>query len=544
MSSSIPQFSHTSVESIPGIVDLARSTFEAHATRSIQYRLVQLRKLYWGIKDHEQDLIEACRLDLGKPAFEVFISEVGWCLNDIVYTCKNLERWVRDEKAADIPLANAPVSPKIRKDPLGVVLVIGAFNFPVQLAFGPMVGAIAAGNTVVLKPSEICPNTAAVVQKIVADYLDPTAYTVVQGAVPETTALLDQKWDKIFYTGNSTIGTIIAKKAAETLTPVTLELGGQNPAIVTKHADPRLAARRLLWGKVLNAGQVCLSENYALVDREILAAFIEEFKVAAAEFFPKGAKLSPDFGRIVNSRHFHRIKAMLDNSNGKIVIGGTMDENEKFIEPTVVVVDSLHDALVKDEIFGPLLPILAFDNLDEAIKTANKIHSTPLAMYAFGSTTETDKILRETRSGGASINDTVEYLPCPQRYSTIIHGAMPTLEFGGVGSSGQGSYRGRASFDCFSHRRAVTKTPSWIESLISVRYPPYAGKLSGYKRLSELKPDFDRNGDRTTWGGLVAWIFGRSGSSGSSSGSKLGRSAVLVFLVAGVAKYLERRTKR
>ena len=250
---------------------------------------------------------------------------------------------------------------------------------------------MAAGCTAILKPSEGSPNTAAVMQRIIQDSLDPSAYAVVQGAIPETTALLDQKWDKIFYTGSANVGTIIAKKAAETLTPVALELGGRNPAIITKNADPKLAARRLLWGKILNAGQVCLSHNYTLVDKEILPTFIDQMKAAMQEFYPKGAKESPDYGRIVSDRHFQRLKAMLDNSNGKIIIGGTMDEKQKFIEPTVVLIDDVNDSLMKDESFGPLIPILAVNDLDEAIRTANNVQSTPLALYPFGNKDETAK---------------------------------------------------------------------------------------------------------------------------------------------------------
>lgn len=266
-----------------------------------------------------------------------------------------------------------------------------AFNFPVQLSIGPLIGAIAAGCTAVLKPSETAPLAAAVVQKIVTESLDPSAYAVVQGGIPETTALLDQKWDKIFYTGSANVGIIISKKAAETLTPVTLELGGRNPAIITKHADPRLAARRLLWAKILNNGQVCVSQNYTLVDRELLPAFVKELKNALNEFYPDGPRNSPDYGRIINLRAFQRLKKMVDESNGKILIGGTMDEKELFIEPTVVQVDSIDDSMIKDESFGPLLPILPVTDLDEAIKIANEVHDTPLGVYSFGNKAEMEK---------------------------------------------------------------------------------------------------------------------------------------------------------
>ncbi|KAI9837640.1 MAG: hypothetical protein M1837_002927, partial [Sclerophora amabilis] len=502
MSVDVPTFDHTSAASIPDIVDRARATFHAHRTRPIQYRLVQLRKLYWGLKDNEDLLSEALKLDLGKSTLEIFLSEIGWCQNDIIYTCDKLEKWAKDESAPDVALMNVAMGPKIRKDPLGVVLVIGAYNFPVQLSLGPFIGAIAAGCTAVLKPSEVAPNTAAVIQKIVESYLDPASYAVVQGAVSETTALLEQKWDKIFYTGNGTVGTIIAKKAAETLTPVTLELAGLNPAIITKNADVRLAARRLLWGKHINAGQVCTSHNYTIIDKEVLPGFIEETKAAMKEFYPNGAKESQDYARIVNERHFHRIKAMVDNSRGKIVIGGSMDEGSKFIEPTVVVVDDLNDAMITEESFGPLLPVYAVGDLDEAIRVVNEVQSTPLGLYPFGKKAETDRILRETRSGGASVND------------TYFHATISNLAFGGVGESGQGAYRGKASFDCFTHCRAITTTPSWMESLIAIRYPPYAGKLPKFQRLIGEKPNFDRDGKVKT--NLVKLFLTLGGAGGKN----------------------------
>ena len=305
---------------------------------------------------------------------------------------------------------------------------------------------------------------------------------MVQGAIPETTALLEQKWDKIFYTGGAQVGTIIAKKAAETLTPVTLELGGKNPAIVTKNADVRLAARRLLWGKIVNAGQVCISQNYTMVDKEVLDRFVAEMKQAMKDFYPNGTRNTEDFGRIVNTRQWQRLKKMVDDSKGNLLMGGEMDESDRYISPTMIQVSSLHDSLIVDESFGPLMPILPVDNLDEAIRIANEVDTTPLGMYPFGTKAETDRCLREIRSGGASVND------------GFMHGSLPTLAFGGVGGSGQGAYRGQASFDCFSHRRSITSTPSWMEGMMSVRYPPYEGKLAKMRQMSLLKPNFNREG--------------------------------------------------
>lgn len=379
-----------------------------------------------------------------------------------------------------------------------------------------MIGAIAAGCTVVLKPSESAPNAAAVMQKIVAESLDPSCYTVVNGAIPETSALLEHKWDKIFYTGSENVGIIIAKKAAETLTPVTLELGGRNPAIITKHADPKLAARRLLWAKTLNAGQVCISHNFTLIDKEIIPAFLNELKNQLHEFYPQGAQKSPDFARIVNKKQFQRLKKMVDDSNGKILLGGTMDESDLFIEPTVVQVDSVDDSMIKDESFGPLLPIFPVTDLDEAIKIANQVHDTPLGTYAFGNKQEMEKgdyttrtclsarianmictVLSQTRSGGASLND------------GFFHGSIPTLAFGGVGSSGQGAYRGKASFDCFTHFRSVTYTPPWLEFALAMRYPPYtAKKQADFSKMNEITPNFDREGRTIGWSGWMLGLLG------------------------------------
>ena len=377
---------------------------------------------------------------------------------------------------------------------------------------GPFIGAIAAGNTAVLKPSENAPAVAAVLQSVVESALDSTCYGVVQGGVPETTALLDQKWDKIFYTGSAVVGKIIAKKAAETLTPVTLELGGLNPAIVTKYANARLAARRLLWGKTLNAGQVCISQNYTLIEKEILPAFVAETKRAMMEFYPDGVKASEDYGRIINARQWTRLKNLLDGSNGEILMGGEMDEREKFIAPTLIQVNDVHDSLIKEESFGPIMPILVVDDLDHAIRIAGNVQGTPLGLYPFGTKKETDRVLRELRSGGASVND------------AYFHGSIPTLPFGGVGESGQGNYRGKASFDCFSHRRSITSTPGWVERLIAIRYPPYKGKLDKMRKMNELKPNFDRAGNVRFDLGTFLLTLGAGGAKGG-----LTRLAVIVL---------------
>lgn len=493
----LPPFEHTPVDSIAPTAARVRTAFLSHKTRPLEFRIQQLRKLYWAFKDNEALIMEACKRDLSKSSFETYLCEIAWMMNDCIFMANKLPSYAKDESPDDIAFTNKFMSPRIKKEPMGAVLIIGAFNFPFQLSAGPLIGAISAGCTAILKPSEGSPFAASVLQKIVSEALDPECYTVVQGAIPETTALLDQKWDKIFYTGNDTVARIIAKKAAETLTPLALELGGRNPAIVTKHADPKLAAKRLLWAKTFNAGQVCVGQNCTFIDREILPAFISEMKIVLQEFYPNGAQKSPDYGRIVNQRQFLRIKKMLDNSNGKILIGGTMDENDLFIEPTVIQVNDTNDSLLTDESFGPLLPLLPVNDLDEAIRFANEVHDTPLGTYAFGTKAEMEKVLNQTRSGGASLND------------GFYHASIQTLAFGGVGTSGQGAYRGKASFDVFTHRRSVTSTPAWIEGMMSIRYPPYTiKKRQQFAKMSALKPNFDRQGRTIGW---VGWFMGLLG---------------------------------
>ncbi|MCJ1310036.1 hypothetical protein MMC25_003697 [Agyrium rufum] len=503
----LPAFKHTPVDEIAPIVDAVKATFQSQKTKDVEFRLKQLRKLYWAFTDNEAAICEALKLDVGKSTYEAYLAEIDFCRNDIIFLCNNLKKWVVDEKAPDISFPHWLVGPKIRKDPLGAVLIIGTYNFPFQLTLCPFFGAIAAGNTAIIKPSESAPNCAAVMQKMIEESLDPSCYKVVQGAIPETTALLDQQFDKIFYTGSAAVAKIISKRAAEHLTPVILELGGRNPAIVSKSADPRLAARRLLWGKLFNAGQVCVSHNVTLIDSSILPAFIKETKKALEEFFPNGAQKSPDYARIVNQRQWKRLKDLLDSTQGKIIWGGGSDEADRYLEPTVVQVSSPTDPLLQEETFGPIITILPVADLDEAIRTANQLHATPLAAYPFGNKADTDKVLRELRSGGASVND------------SWYHITIQTLAFGGVGDSGQGSYRGRASFDAFTHRRSIVQTPNWMERLLDVRYMPYGNgdKLKQFQKMGVLKANFDREGNvKSSWvsaafllrtvvgGGLVA----------------------------------------
>ncbi|KAH8902659.1 aldehyde dehydrogenase [Coniochaeta sp. PMI_546] len=520
----IPEYQATALEAIPAIAKKARETFSTNKTKDLEWRLVQLRKLYWAITDLTPEITEAMSRDLHKSAFESMFAEIEWVKNDCLYQIKHLKEFAKDEKLKHVPLTFSMMNCRVRKEPIGTVVILSAYNFPFQLLFAPFVGAIAAGCTAVLKPTESAPATAMVTIEILKR-LDQDAYAVVNGTIPETTALLNEKWDKIFYTGGAQVGTIIAKKAAETLTPVCLELGGRNPAFVTKNGNVKLAARRLLWGKAHNAGQVCISHNYILVEKEVLQPLIDALNAAFREFFPNGAKASPDLSRIINLRHFQRIKNMLDTTKGKIVMGGQTDESDLFIEPTAVLVDSIDDSMMVEESFGPIFAIYPVNSLDEALNVSNRVHRTPLGLYAFGSKAENKRILNEMTSGGATIND------------SYTHGSINTIPFGGVGDSGTGAYRGKASFDVFTHFRTVAEVPGWVESFLRVRYMPYSWPdLRRLMKLSSPKPDFDRNGRVAK--GLGYWtgmLFGLG-----AGGAKGALMRWILVLLAGWA-YVARK---
>jgi beta-apo-4'-carotenal oxygenase len=387
----IPAFEPTSIDDIPVIANTLKQTYRTNRTKDLDYRITQLRKLYWAIADNAPLIEEALYKDLRKSKYEANISEIDWAKAECMTLIKNIKKWAKDEPMVNVPITFWAMGHRIRNEPLGLVLIIGAYNYPIQLSLPAVAGAIAAGNCVVLKPSESSPHSAMVLKKIFEESLDPECYAVINGNVPETKRVLDVKWDKISFTGGKKIGTIVAQKAAETLTPVLLELGGCNPAFVTKNANIKLAARRLLFHKALNAGQVCLSHNYILVERSILSQFIGALNSQYKTFMPQGARTSPDYARIVNQGQFQRIKKMLDNTKGKIVLGGTVDESDLFIEPTAVLVDDIEDSMMVEESFGPIFSIMPFNSLDEAIDIANKVDPTPLSLFTFGSDAENKK---------------------------------------------------------------------------------------------------------------------------------------------------------
>jgi len=519
-------FQEAALEDIQPTYDRLRASFHAGKTKNIQFRLQQLRKLYWGLTDLESVIFQSLWKDLHKCHHEAVLTEVDWCKNEILFFIKNLEKFAKDQPIDDVPATFWAMKHRIRSEPYGTVLVMGAFNYPFMLSVLPMLGAIAAGNTVIVKPSEHAPHTAMAIKKLL-ESVDPDCYAVLNGALPVSQAVLDLKFDKIAFTGSRGVGTIVAKKAAETLTPVLLELGGQNPGFVTKNADVKLAARRLLWGKCSNAGQVCLSQNYAMVERSVLNQFIAELNAQYRIFYPKGAQESPDFCRIINRPSFDRIKGMLDSTGGKIVMGGRTDADDLYIEPTVVLVDDINDSMIIHESFGPIWSVVPYDDLDKAIEFANKVDPTPLSMFAFGSDAETKKIMDGVSSGGATIND------------SYTHASLTVAPFGGVGASGQGNYHGKYSFKAFSHERTIAKVPAWVDKLLRVRYMPYQrSDLERFRKMQAGSVNFDRQGNVTRGLGYwIALVLGLGGSSAKGAAVRWG-----ILLAVAVSLGVRRKT--
>ncbi len=438
------------------VVSELRTNFRSGKTRSLQWRLAQLDALKRMLIDNQEQIIDAIAADLGKPRFEAFTTEVGFLLTEIEHTQKHLAKWMKPTKVRSSMVVQ-PATSKIYHDPLGVALVIGAWNYPLQLSLGPVIGAIAAGNCVVVKPSEVSQNTSAIIAGLLPQYMDTECVRVVEGGIPETTDLLEQKWDYIFYTGNGAVGRIVMTAAAKHLTPVTLELGGKSPTIVDESADLEVSARRIVWGKYTNAGQTCVAPDYVLVHERVHDEFLAALKSAIVEFFGDDAKESPDYGRIINERHCDRLVALL--AAGTIAHGGTHDKDERYIEPTVMTDVSPDSPIMADEIFGPILPLLKVNSIEEAIEFVND-RPKPLALYVFSKNKKrTQQVIQETSSGGGCVNH------------VVVHLVVPGLPFGGVGESGMGGYHGRHSFELFSHQKSILDKPTFVDP--SIAYPPY-----------------------------------------------------------------------
>lgn len=461
----------TPLDQIPGLVERARAAYDSGRTRDMAWRVTTLQRLRDLLVSHEEALLRALADDLGKPRFEAWVTDVGFVQMDIDFTLAHLPDWVRREKVPT-PLVFQPASSRIERQPLGVACVISPWNYPVQLTLAPVVAAVAAGNAVVVKPSEIAPATAEALGRLLDELADP-AISVVQGGVAETTTLLEQRFDHVFYTGNGKVGRIVMKAAAEHLTPVTLELGGKSPTVVTRNAKLKVAAQRIAWGKFINAGQTCIAPDYVLVERVVHDEFVSVLCETIRSFYGADPSTSPDFARIVSDTHFHRLEKLLDC--GDVAIGGASDADQRYIAPTVLTGITADDVVMEEEIFGPILPVVAIDEVSDAVRFINE-RDKPLALYVFTEDdNEAEGVIEATTSGGVCVN------------GTIFHIANPYLPFGGVGGSGMGAYHGEWGFETFSHRRAVHDKSTRIDPPLA--YPPYsAGKEKAYRKAAGL-PD-------------------------------------------------------
>ena len=439
------------------LVDRLRATFDSGRTRPLKWRRAQLDAMQRMLEENEDAITSALHDDLAKPAQEVVLGETSLVFSEIRHARSRMERWSRPRKVPTPPVAQ-PGRSFIQPEPLGVALIIGAWNYPIQLVLAPLVPAIAAGNCAVLKPSEVTPNASRMLAELVPKYLDQEAFAVVEGAVPETTALLEQQWDHIFYTGGAAVGRIVMKAAAEHLTPVTLELGGKSPAIIHDSADIKSAARRLAWGKALNAGQTCIAPDYVLVSPGRKSALIEALREQFRAMLGPDALASDDYAAVVNEKHFERLSALL--RQGRAVIGGQAEAATRKIAPTVLVDVDLDSDVMTEEIFGPILPIVETRDLDSAIEFVRR-GDKPLSAYLFTKSSASEKkFLNELACGSVCINDLMMFM------------SVPELPFGGVGNSGMGQYHGQAGFERFSHLKSVIKRGRFPE--ITIRFAPYS----------------------------------------------------------------------
>ena len=432
----------------------------------IGYRKEILTRLLNAVIVHENEIVSALKADFNKPEFETVVTETSYVISDLKYTIKNISNWAKPEMVFPFIL-NIPSSDTIYKEPYGKVLVIAPWNYPFQLALCPVISAVAAGNQVVLKPSELTPNTAAIIQKIIAAIFPINHVEVIQGDAEVATQLLAQRWDYIFFTGSVAVGKIVAKAAAANLTPVTLELGGKNPCIIDETANLQLAAKRIVWGKFINAGQTCIAPDYILVHQKSKNKFIEFLKAEITTAYGENPEISPDFARIINTKNWTRLVKMIDET--KIIFGGKYNNETNYLAPTLIEENNLESLIMKDEIFGPLLPILTYTDESEIEAIITK-YEKPLGFYIFSERKKfCDAIIAKYSFGGGCIND------------TMIHFSNKKLPFGGVGHSGIGAYHGKLSFDIFSHHKGVVKKATWID--LPLRYAPYKGKLASVKKI-------------------------------------------------------------
>ena len=453
-------------QTIMQTINEQRELFRSGLTRPIKFRLAQLDKLRQGILKYEREILDALKQDLNKPEYEAYVTEVGLVLHSINHISKNLEKWAKVQ-VVKTPLQLAPAKSSIRYEPLGVVLIVAPFNYPFQLLIEPLLGAIAAGNTAVLKPSEYTTHTEAIIVKLISETFSSDYIKVVTGGREVSEGLFKAPFDHIFFTGSVQTGKIVMKAAADNLVPVTLELGGKSPTIVHNDADIKMAALRITWGKFMNAGQICIAPDYIYVHKDVEQLFIDEVLKCILSFYGALPIKSPDYCRIVNEKHFNRIVSLIDHD--KVVIGGQYDLSQKYIAPTVMKNVTWDDAVMKEEIFGPIMPILVYDSIETVIDIITQ-KPKPLALYVFSESESLQEYLvDQIPFGGGCIND------------TIMHVASEYLPFGGTGDSGMGAYHGEASFKTFSHRKSILKKSSVFE--LKLLYPPYKNNVQWIRKL-------------------------------------------------------------
>ncbi|MEN0362470.1 aldehyde dehydrogenase [Staphylococcus aureus] len=444
----------------------SKAFFNTQQTKDISFRKEQLKKLSKAIKSYESDILEALYTDLGKNKVEAYATEIGITLKSIKNARKELKNWTKT-KNVDTPLYLFPTKSYIKKEPYGTVLIIAPFNYPFQLVFEPLIGAIAAGNTAIIKPSELTPNVARVIKRLINETFDANYIEVIERGIEETQTLIHLPFDYVFFTGSENVGKIVYQAASENLVPVTLEMGGKSPVIVDETANIKVASERICFGKFTNAGQTCVAPDYILVHESVKDDLITALSKTLREFYGQNIQQSPDYGRIVNLKHYHRLTSLLNSAQMNIVFGGHSDEDERYIEPTLLDHVTNDSAIMQEEIFGPILPILTYQSLDEAIAFIHQ-RPKPLSLYLFSEDENaTQRVINELSFGGGAIND------------TLMHLANPKLPFGGVGASGMGRYHGKYSFDTFTHEKSYIFKSTRLES--GVHLPPYKGKFKYIK---------------------------------------------------------------
>ncbi|MFC2080614.1 aldehyde dehydrogenase [Bacteroidota bacterium] len=454
------------IAEIQEIIDEQEKFFQSGVTLDVKFRLEVLRKLKSLLREYGDELIEAFMLDLGKSPAESYASEHGLAIQELGIMIRNLKRWSRPQRAYT-PIVHWFARSYYLPQPFGRVLIISPWNYPLQLLFMPLIGAIAAGNCVLAKPSKHAVHTNRVMHKMISENFDPAHISLIKGGSETNQNLLEAQFDYIFFTGSTKVGSKVMAAASKYPTPVSLELGGKSPAIVEPDSSPVLAARRIMWGKLLNAGQSCVAPDYLLVHKDIREALVEEMKKYLHSSYGDDIRNNGDYGRIINQANAEHLAGMLEGKT--ILLGGECDPAERYIAPTVVEVKNTEDILMQEEIFGPILPLIEYSNLDEALAIVRS-KARPLALYIFTRSTKIQqKVIRCTRSGSGGINE------------TVVHFINPYLPFGGVGKSGMGRYHGKYSFQTFSYKRSFLDKATWID--IPVRYPPYKNKLRLMKTL-------------------------------------------------------------